>query len=332
MNLEIDFVGGAHGHYLSFLINKLLLGDKIPIDHPFTDLGTAHSFSDLNMPVTCGHWSVPNLNKKQWWVEGKPITLGNNVIRITLDYGDQLPISQLQFHKGGDRGCDPASLQINTYDKLKGANVGLGDIMIADINIMYNNVDYNNAGTVFSADSWEDALTQEGELFCLDEQNPDCPENILRDYFKNMFNQITPTNHNNSFQKKLRTYNPAYPNLGDKNVYYLPYQSFYDQNNFLAEINKIKEYFRLDFKSFDIGNLHTAFLNKQPYKDSRAKVETVLSNIKQNNDYEIHKLDVIQEGYINSEIEKSFKIKLPIGPIDFPPTVNELVKQYRLNK
>ena len=59
------------------------------------------------------------------------------------------------------------------------------------------------ADTVFSANSWEDALTQEGEMFCLDEQNPDCPENILRDYFKNMFNQITPANHNNIFQKKF---------------------------------------------------------------------------------------------------------------------------------
>ena len=332
MNIEIDFIGGTHGHYLSFLINKLLLGDKIPLDHPFTDLGTAHSFSDLNMLVACGHWSAPNLNKKQWWVEGKPLTLSDNIIRITVEEEDQLPIIQLQFHRGGDRGCDPAFLQTNTYHKLKGRKIGLGDTMLADINIMYNNVDYNNADTVFSADCWEDALTQEGKLFCLDKQNPDCPKNILRDYFKNMFNQITPTNHNNGFQKCLRIYNPAWPNLAGKNIYHLPYQSFYDQTKFIAEINKIKEYFNLNFKSFNIENLHTTFLNKQPYKDSKEKVAIIISNILQNKDYKIHELDVIHEGYINSQIEKLIKIKLPIGPVNFPTTVNNLVKQYRLNK
>ena len=59
MNIQIDFAAGTHGHYLSFVMNKLLLGDKIVQDTPFTKIGTSHGFSDNDMPFTCGHWSMP---------------------------------------------------------------------------------------------------------------------------------------------------------------------------------------------------------------------------------------------------------------------------------
>ena len=331
MNIEIDFIGGTHGNYLSFLLNKLLLGEEMHPNTPFTDLGTSHAVSHLGMPVICGHWSMPNLNKDIWWVEGKPAVLGNNVIVITVGDADHLPITQLQFHRGGDRGCDPAYLETDTYFKLSQSNLGLGKNMLADLNIIYNNINYETDHNIFSPNSWEDALEQEGTSFSLTEETPHCPRNILRDYLKKEFNYFHSNKHH-GFSKCLKKYNQSKSDFNDKRVYYLPYQSFYNKSQFLAEITKVKEFFKLDFHTFDIENLHNEFLARQPYKDSIKKVENVLENICNKRQIEIPKLDVIQEGYINSQIEQIFKVKLPIGLTRFPVTVNELVKQYELNK
>ena len=79
------------------------------------------------------------------------------------------------------------------------------------------------------------------KCFGLSEKYPDCPNNILRNHFKREFKNMSD-NHTSPdyFMLDFSAYTSP---LLDRNVYYMPYQSFYTVDTFLNEVTKIKEFF-----------------------------------------------------------------------------------------
>ena len=370
MNISIDFLGGSHGNYLNFVLNKLLLGKLYPVDSPFTKFGTSHNNRKSNeLPVTSWHWSSPLYDVTSPKYEREvmeycsnhftifPETPGENVIRISLTIKDVLPLYLLLFHRVSDRGIDPSDMATDMYHKLlnRGNNRHGHESLYQYYESQVTNFNLNNETVTLDLynlirdeseekqEKWpaisnpsdfhnlSDEIQQEyinrfGQpFFGLSEKYPDCPNNILRNHFKREFKGLL----DNDWMLSFSIYTKPLPN---KNVYYLPYQSFYNTDKFLKEIAKIKEFFNLEFEDFDLENLHSEFLKRQPYKDTVGKIDNIIQHITNREQMVFtEQLTVIEEAFINNQIEQIYNIEIPIGPVEFPKSVTELVKQYGLN-
>ena len=299
--IQVDFLPGTHGHFLTFVLDKLLLNEEITQTSPFTSIGTSHNFWDIGYPVTAGHWSVPKMPAKWWKVKGKP-NLGNNVILITVRDPDIIAVVQLGYLRAADNNCDLNTLEIDTYNKILKLNYQ---------NTHNLNIDLN-----------------------LRSEQPDCPREILRHYFKEKFVSFLRKEHTqHNWVEEFKQYS-QFRKFKKRNVFYFPYSDFYDHDKFLNNIKAIQVFFDLEFKDFDIVNLHQHFLKNQPCRDSVQKIEGILKNIRDRKEQILPCLNIIEEAYINSKVEEmsGFVNKLPIGPSEFPKLVTELVNQYGLNK
>ena len=323
------------------------------------------------LPVTSWHWSTPwydvtnplyNEELSQQYSNhftSFARVLGENVIRISITPEDILPLYLLRFHRVGDRGIDPIDMATDMYHKFldRGNQHGHESLyqyyesQLKNFNSKNETVtlDLYNIIRDESEERQEEwpAITQPSDFhdlsngiqqeyinrfgqpfFGVSEEYPDCPKNVLRNYFKLEFKNM-PDNHTSDyFMLDFSAYtNP----LLDRNVYYMPYQSFYRTDRFLEEITKIKEFFSLEFENFDLIELHNKFLQRQPYKNTVEKIDNIIQHVTTKQPLDFPELTVIEEAFINNQIEQIYNIEIPIGPVEFPKSVTELVKQYGLN-
>lgn len=285
---------------------------------------------------------------------------GENVIRISITPEDILPLYLLRFHRVGDRGLDPRDMATDLYHKFlnRGNRHGHESLyqyyegQLINFNLhnetvtldLYNLIrdeseekqekwpaisnpsDFHN----LSDEIQQEYINRFGQpFFGLSEKYPDCPNNILRNHFKREFKNMSD-NHTSPdyFMLDFSAYTSP---LLDRNVYYMPYQSFYTVDTFLNEVTKIKEFFNLEFEDFDLIELHNKFLQRQPYKNTVEKIDNIIQHVTTKQPLDFPELTVIEEAFINNQIEQIYNIEIPIGPVEFPKSVTELVKQYGLN-
>ena len=77
--------------------------------------------------------------------------------------------------------------------------------------------------------------------------------------------------------------------------------------------------------------MHNKFLQRQPYKNTVEKIDNIIQHVTTKQPLDFPELTVIEEAFINNQIEQIYNIEIPIGPVEFPKSVTELVKQYGLN-
>jgi hypothetical protein len=146
--ISIDFVGGTHGNFLEYILNRLVLGDKIHLDNLFTELGTSHNKTweyYQKRIVEAHHYTVRHLD-----------TL-DNIISIRYNEDDLLGLMSCSLYRSGDFKINDNFLHVDTYNKLSGDYT----FLIEEINQSYD--------------------------VKLSANNPDCPRYILREFFKFAF-------------------------------------------------------------------------------------------------------------------------------------------------
>jgi len=367
MKIFVDFLGGSHGNYLTFLLNKLILGNLYPGDDPFTDIGTSHDrVRSMELPVFCWHWSQPNFNPTHVLFDEDqldyyslsvpfPKFIGNNVIRISVTKKDIPALYQLHMHRMGDRNIDLKKITTDMFDMYSKPVQGHSSIRDLNTNELKNfnlknetvTLDLYNIIRDESKERQENwpAITQPSDFhdltaeiqqeyisrfgqpfFGVSEEYPNCSKNIIRHHYKNEFRYMT--SNSIGFGMDFDAYSKP---LENKKVYYLPYSYFYEKDKFLTEIVNIKDFFGLVFTDFDISKLHDKFLERQPYRNTANYIEDILyKHIAQNKQKTFPNFTIIEEAFINSEVEKIYNIELPVGPVEFPKSVFELIKQYGL--
>lgn len=314
--IQIDFVGGSHGNFLEFVLNKLTLGDLVKDKTPFDSLGTSHnkSLPDADKVFHCDHWFLTP--------EG---CTSDRVISIKFTADDLLPLMSVSLLRTGNRGISPYELDINTYHKLNDQDY---KSIIDNLNQHYNNLD---SYSQVKADDWPDIAcvadyyrlpqwmqdecdqTFEYPLFELSEQYPDCPRNILREFYKLGFNTPSITGMMTALtQLKYQS---------SQQVFDFPFGCFYNTEQFFAKVRELQEFFNLKFKDIDLTVLHQEFLDKQPFKDHKKDSDVIVQQIIAKRSGNIPRLTIFQEAYINSQIEQAYNIKLPLGNNTFPSTI-----------
>jgi hypothetical protein len=137
------------------------------------------------------------------------------------------------------------------------------------------------------------------KLFELSSEFPDCPREVLREFFQIGFENPTKMGFmtqqlNVKYSESLQTY-------------IFPFSCFYDTNQFLLETKKLADWAQLSYNCQDrIIKIHEEFLIRQPYKDSKLRCDNLLERILTNNSVVLPELDLLEEAYINAKLKWNY--------------------------
>tara|TARA_B100001057_G_scaffold221077_1_gene221469 strand:- start:29124 stop:30101 length:978 start_codon:yes stop_codon:yes gene_type:complete len=307
--IYIDFQGGAHGNYLEFVCNKILAKIKTNGPTPFNTLGSSHSKKYLEPQVfQSGHYSF----------QSTPIPNNSKVIAITISNDDLLPLQSISLLRAGDRNIDPDQLEINTYNKWTNSNYQwvldnlINGFFKDQLTSSYNAVkdqSWPDVSTIEEFKTLPDWIQEECvaihnlTLYELDSASPDCPRHVLREFFKLGFKN--PEQAGFITEQKKMTYDSS------NDVRIFPYSCFYHTDQFITETEKLAGWLGFNFEpTKEFIDLHKGFLSKQPYKDTKVHCDTILERIKNKEEFELPKLNLLEESYLTAHIELCYNIEL----------------------
>ena len=299
--IAIDFQGGSHGNFLEFVCNVASNVDAV--GHPFNTRGASHRKHYLSPKVFYSdHYSFVPVPLVHDWV-----------VAVKIKVDDLLPLSQVSLLRAGDYGYDNDLLENNTYNKLNIVDYKsfldtlINGFFANQIENSYNQVKDPEWPQIRSLADFQNlpehirrecADVHNLELLELTKDNPDCPRHILREFFQIGFTD--PINH--GFIKRQQQL-MKYPD--NTRIYEFPFDAFYDTQKFLNQIELTMDWAKIKYVNQDrVLELHKAFLEKQPYKDSKIKCDLVAKQLMCDSSLAPPKLNLIEEAYVNSMLEK----------------------------
>jgi hypothetical protein len=210
----------------------------------------------------------------------------DRAISIQFDQDDLLLVSSVGLLRAGDQGIDNNQLEIDTYSKLN--------------NVFYQGVlaEILNAYPEFS------------------NSNGSIPRNILREFFKFGF-----SNPNiNGYWKKQQQMHYTMP------VFIFKFKAFYNYKLFVDTLKELQDFIGLPFKfDSELELLHKKFLSLIPYVDHQLQCNNIISAIQQGQQQIIPLLTMLQESYINGQLENIYKKEMPFHDLNyFTSTVDVL--------
>jgi hypothetical protein len=326
----IDFVAGTHGHFLAYLCNRFNPDSSAAAKEldPFNDLGASHNTSD--------QYELTRRFFNAHFYETEDASLRGPVISISFEEDDLLPLLSGSLLRAGNAGIDNDELQTNTYKKLAGTfNKPLLDKLIegfskGQLKASYDAIKDPSWPNIESADDYYSLpkhIQDECEqlhgmtVFELSESRPNCPRNILREFFKFGFKQ--PEEHGLILEQQRMVY------ANSDNVIYVPFASFYNASDLGKEFYKLVKHFDLIWDPWTLGSLQKKFASKQKYANSLSKCKQFLELVFDDIEIKIPKLSLFEESYIEAAIEIKTGCSLPTNNVDWYKDIHELRQQFK---
>jgi len=301
--IYIDFQGGSHGNYLEFVCNRFLAGIPTAAALPFNRFNAAHEKQYLaDSLFKCNHFTTYG------------ITLTNEtVISIHIEPDDLLPLQCVSLLRAGNRDIRPEALEIDTYHKL--CNPDYQTVLDNLIDRFFNPRDVISAYSAIADPSWpeigsiQDYYQLPGYIRTecedihafvinrLDPEHPDCPREILIEFFQIGF--LNPTGQ--GFLKRQES--QIHINC---DIHQFPFGCLYDEDKFLEEMRRLSNSLQMPFRAphRDLELLHKEFLQRQPYKDAQKSCDELINRMLHNPEIKFPALDVVQEAYVRAMLIK----------------------------
>ena len=300
--IHIDYQGGVHGNYLEFICN-VAAGVEVG-GLPFNKLGASHKkFYKSKQIFYSGHYSYSNL----------PFTF-DKIISIQIDTTDLLHLQQISLLRAGDYNYDNDLLEINTFNKLNNIHYKwvldtlIDNFFVNQVRRSYNAVKDTSWPDINNIDDFkklpigiqQECLTvHKLKLLELSDEFPDCPRDVLREFFQIGF--ANPEKSGFIVKQQQVKYNSAH------HIHIFPFKCFYDLDQFLIEINKLVDWAQLNFNDYNkIELIHKEFLNRNPYKDSKNKCDNIIKQLMSDNFIKLSKLNLVEEAYINAMLNREY--------------------------
>lgn len=211
----------------------------------------------------------------------------DRVISIQFDHDDLLLVSSASLLRAGDQGIDNDQLEIDTCFKL---NNKFYQGLLAEILNAYPDFDNSN-GSI--------------------------PRNILREFFK--FGFLNP--NINGYWKKQQQMHYTMP------VFIFKFKAFYNYNLFVNTLKELQDFIGLPFKfNNELELLHKKFLTLIPYVGHQLQCDNIISAIKQGQKETIPLLTMLQESYINSQLENIYKKEMPFHNLNYFTSTKDVLQ------
>lgn len=210
------------------------------------------------------------------------------VVSIRFRVEDLLLVSSLSLLRAGDFGLDNNNLEKDTVNKL-------------------------------SNQYYQDTLDLLFESYpILDrETTVDIPRNILREFFKFGFF------HTNVNGYWLRLQDMRYR---QEWVFDFDLLDFYNLDQFKKNLNDIAGALERPGEwTSDLEDLHAKFLAQVPYLTDTAQCDQIVDSVIKELDVAIPKLSLLQESYINAQLEKYYTKEMPFHQVDYFNSVTDML-------
>jgi hypothetical protein len=196
------------------------------------------------------------------------------IVSIRFDLDDLLLLSSVSLLRAGDQNIDNNTLEINTVEKL------------------------NNE---FYQDTLE--LIYQSYPF-LDRTQKNIPRYVLREFFK--FGFRDPEQNGYWLKLKELTYLPQC------RVFYFEFKDFYNVDLLVARIKDLELFLNRKFNfSSDFYQQHQKFLSFVPYIQHKNMCDSIVNSVQQRTTRVIPLLSLLQESYINAQLENIFNKEMP---------------------
>jgi hypothetical protein len=328
--IYIDFVGGAHGNYLEYVCNRFLANIEVN-DSPFNDLGAAHN-KTYRLPKKFEAWHYFDYHGIKTYL------FNSKIVSIQSSPDDLLTLISVSLLRAADHNLDNDMLEIDTFNKLNNKNYKhmlktLIDSFFQDTRIAdYYKIKDPTWPEIYSIADFENLpllIKNECEqVFGLlppkfSKEFPNCPRHILREFFKIGF--CNPSVQGIMMEQKKMTYDTT------NNVYIFPYSCFYNLDKFTNEIAQLAAWTGYDFVATDqFKNLHTEFLDKQIYKNSKTKCDTLLNRILSQEHFVLPKLTLLEESYLDAKLESHYNKNSPTDNPQWFCSSSEILEYFKL--
>lgn len=298
--IAIDFQGGSHGNFLEFACNTVAecVGDMLP----FNRAGASHNKKYIKPQIFCArHYSYLDLNIP-----------GNMVISVQIAESDLLPLTAISLLRAGDYGYDCDELEINTYNKLNNVNYChvlenlINGYFFQQVETAYNAVRDPSWPMIKTIQEFKQLPTyiqqecielHQLQLYELSPESPDCPRDILRDFFKIGFA--------NPEQQGFIKQQADKMHYNNKSVYVFPFSAFYDTEKFLQHMKLIAKWADIVYNKWEhVEILHTEFLLRQPYHKLKQTCDNIVDALCNDLTLQAPPMNLLAEAYINAQLEK----------------------------
>ena len=275
---------GCHGHYLTYLIDRL--SDRTPkIEQlPFNNIGNSHNNISYSGFVEFVYDLDHDARDHDALDHKKLKSLKNaNIIKI-LYSNDILYYERVAMARAGDTDRDIDNIH-------------------SDISFLksYNKEFYNKIYTLYSV------------------ENDSVPKWLLRDAYKLGF---LDWHKQGSVVNSRQDIKWIENNLVEDNtVRYTQVGIFLAHGKLKRELQELDSAFGLElsFKNFD--SIHEEFLSKNKILQTHGNTKLVLDAVKEQRDISVPPLDIIQQAYVYAELEKQFDfITMPMTESFFATT------------
>lgn len=234
-----------------------------------------------------------NTNKvfcAEHWSERYPEQLKKfkKIISIRFTSDDLLLMSSVSLLRAGDQNLDNDSLEVNTVSKLNHRH-------------------------------YQDTLTLIYKSYpFLDTTQESIPRHILREFYKFGFKN---TNVNGYWVKQQQM---RYQHACE--VCYFEFSSFYDTEKFVDNIKLVQKMTGLHFDFCDeFYQRHNKFLSFIPYIKHKHQCDHIVNCVRQRVDLPIPKLTLLQESYINGQLENIYNKEMPFHQDEYFTSVKDVL-------
>jgi hypothetical protein len=211
---------------------------------------------------------------KHWFETPHSLDEYSQVISIQFDQDDLLLLSSVSLLRAGDMGIDNDQLEIDTSKKLD--------------NVYYQSV----LKEIMNAYKF------------LDPGVNSIPRNVLREFFKFGFKDPDI----NGYWKKQQQMSYTQP------LFVFQFKAFYNFDLFVETLKKLEKFIGRTFHFCnEIRQLHEKFLSMIPYQFHKDQCDGILETIYSNKDLSIPKLTLLQESYLNAQLEKKYNKEMPFN-------------------
>ena len=211
----------------------------------------------------------------------------DRAISIQFDQDDLLLVSSVSLLRAGDQGIDNNELEIDTCSKLN--NEFYHEVLTEILNAYPN----------------------------FDNSNGSIPRNILREFFK--FGFFDPTI--NGYWKKQQQMQYTIP------VFVFKFKAFYNYNLFVSTLKELQNFIGLPFKfNEELETLHKKFLTLIPYVGHQEQCNNIISAVQSEENQIIPPLSMLQESYINGQLENIYKKEMPFHNLKYFTSTKDVLQ------
>lgn len=227
------------------------------------------------------------------WFELCPEKIQSVPKLISIRFGqeDLLLLSSVSLLRAGDFNLDNNELEDNTYNKL---------------NTKY----YKNI---------LELILKSYPFLNVNKTNSSIPRNVLREFFK--FGFADPNINGYWLKQQEMHYSP------NTKVFYFNFANFYNIDKFVTELREVERFVNMKFEFNDnFYNLHSKFLSNIAYTKNKEQCDQIIQAVINQIDINVPKLTLLQESYINGQLENYYKKEMPFHNLDYFTSTKDMLQ------